>query len=117
MKVAKELGLKWNPNVDVPVFAVSNNKEMAKWRSGVLLWFEVFVVWMRQVLQLFLIGCGRAERSLPAATQPLIQTQGRQIKMNAFPWLFKAKSRRACLKGKKKSHRERSGRVMSACCI
>lgn len=29
MKVAEEFGLKWKPNVDVPVFAVFNEEEMA----------------------------------------------------------------------------------------
>lgn len=71
---------------------------MREWCSGVLLWS---VVWMRQVLQLFLVDCGRAECSLPAATQPLIQTQGRQVTMSVFLWLFKAESRQACLKEKK----------------
>lgn len=57
----------------------------------VLLLFEILIVWMRQVLQL-LVDCGGAEYLLPAAMQPLIQTQRRQVTMNALPWLFKAKS-------------------------
>lgn len=110
MKAAKELGLKWKPNVAVPAFALCNDEEMMCWG---LVQFEILIVWMRQVLQLLLIDCGGAKCLLPAAMQPLIQTQRRQVTMSTFPWLFKAKSSWSCLGGKKKINcRERSGRLM-----
>lgn len=34
MKAAKELGLKWKPNVAVPVFALCNDEEMMYWGFG-----------------------------------------------------------------------------------
>lgn len=37
MKVAEELGLKWKLNVDVPMFAVSNEEEMAWWGFALVL--------------------------------------------------------------------------------